>query len=150
MQLRQTNDQIASQLDQALTADLLPAGYRQWGERLLCHLREPVQVVAIGRAGSAKSSLINMILGRAVIAGMEATPEIHVVQGRRERAYVEHFDGRCEWHEGLLSGLPEGSRVARACQELPDDRLALQNYIEIGLPNDPAEARTVVAQAAID
>lgn len=150
MDPQQKIDPVASRLDETLCSRAIPPQIRDWGKRLLDHLRRPVRIVVTGVPGSGKSSLINMMLSRNVLGASTAIPVIDIAYGPEPRVLFELEDGRSVESPGLLADFRVPEKVIRARQELPDPSLRGQCYRELGLGQAPEIGRRILSAAMKD
>ncbi|MEZ5715808.1 MAG: hypothetical protein R3D85_11925 [Paracoccaceae bacterium] len=150
MDPKQNIDPIAARLDETLRSPAIPPQIRDWGKRLLDHLRRPVRIVVTGVPGSGKSSLINMMLSQNVLGASAGIPVIDIAYGPEPRVLFELEDGRSVESPGLLADFRVPERVIRARQELPDPSLRGQCYRELGLGQAPEIGRRILAAAMKD
>lgn len=139
---------LAGQLEQTLSAGRLPSDVSGWGSQLLQRLRQPVRVAVAGAAGSGKSAVIDMLLGRVVIGRNGSGLLVDICHGAREMVEVETAAGERHQLPGLLSQLevPEGARRVR--QTLPDPRLHWHSYRELPLSGLQPAQQERLQQAA--
>lgn len=135
---------VIEQLEVALGNEKFPAELHQWGTQLVSHLRKPVQVAVIGLPGSGKSALINMMLGQQVIPRLDGVSVIEVAGGTSVRSMFETEDGSIIRLNGLLADTPAPPGTIRARQEMPDQDLDTQNYVEVNLPGEFGHQKSIV------
>ncbi|MFY0661544.1 MAG: hypothetical protein JXR15_13720 [Shimia sp.] len=139
-------EQIVGQLHSALESGHVPRRQKAFGEEILTHLTEAVRVVVLGRPGSGKTSLINMMLGGDVIQPPQDVPIVEVVYGASAQVTVTWSDGTTETIAGhALEGLAEGA--ARVTYEVPLNSLKTLAFVEVSQPNDPATQQALMQTA---
>lgn len=141
---------VATELDKLSLRDDVPKQHRKMCARLRDHLRRPIQIVVTGLAGSGKSALINMMLGRQVVDLACSVPVIDIVHGNDPRFCIERADGKTQTKHGTIAGAEIPEDAVRIRQELPDPALKWQSYRELWLPDDAAAAARVLQVAAKD
>ncbi|MBO9474213.1 hypothetical protein J7413_11745 [Shimia sp. R10_1] len=141
------SDQIVTQLHSALETGRLPAHHQALGVQVLDHLSQAVSVVVLGRAGSGKSSLINMLMGGEVLAPPASVEMCDVVYGDRAKLTLGWSDGttRAFWGTAVDASEAEGAIWAK--YELPLQTLRSQRYCEIAQPNEPTRQRDLLETA---
>ncbi|NSY41266.1 hypothetical protein [Leisingera sp. ANG59] len=139
---------LAGQLEQTLTAGRLPSEVSGWGSQLLRRLRQPVQVAVAGAAGSGKSALIDMLLGRVVIGRNGRGLLVDVCHGAQEMVEVETAAGERLQIPGLLAQMELPQDARRVRQTLPDPRLRWHSYRELPLSGPQAAQHEMLQQAA--
>lgn len=139
---------LAGQLEQTLSAGQLPTEVSGWGSQLLRRLRQPVQVAVAGAAGSGKSALIDMLLGRVVIGRNGSGLLVDVCHGAEEMVEVETAAGERLQMPGLLAQLDVPQDARRVRQILPDPRLRWHSYRELPLSGPQAAQQDMLQQAA--
>lgn len=136
-------DQIVGQLHSALESGHVPRRHKAFGEEILTHLTEAVRVVVLGRPGSGKTSLINMMLGGDVIQPPRDVPVIEVIYGATSQTTITWPDGSSETVSGHELG--EHAREAvRVTYEMPLDSLQAQAFCEVAQPNDPTSQQALM------
>ncbi|MDQ2090887.1 hypothetical protein [Marimonas arenosa] len=150
MERQQDLEQIAAQLDEYLSTREVPPHFRDWGARLIDHLRRPIRIVVTGLPGSGKSSLINMMLERQVIGGSDGVPVLDVTFGPEEQVLFELENGKTVERDGLLVDASPPRGVIRAQQMLPQPSLQGQSYRELGLGQAPEISKRILAAALKD
>ncbi|QGX97223.1 hypothetical protein EI983_02595 [Roseovarius faecimaris] len=142
-------DPVIDRLGQVLDGGQLPHPYDRWGARLLDHLTKPVQVVVTGFEGTGKSALIEMMSGRPALGHDVTAPMIELAYGETEQVIITREDGSVSTVAGILKNCTCPSDARRIRQELPDERLSSNEFIEIGLTGDLAEKRAAL-NAVVD
>ena len=126
-------DPVVDRLESALAAEMFPSEWKQWGSRLLDHLRKPVQVAVMGLPGSGKSTLVNMMLGNTYVPRGKCLPVVEIAHGRKTRSMFELEDGSFIRRSELLTDLEVPENAVRARLELPSEDLVRHNFVEVGL-----------------
>ena len=142
-------DPVIDRLGRIVDDGQLPHPYDRWGARLLEHLTKPVQVVVTGFAGTGKSALIEMMSARPVLGRGIKAPVVELAYGETEQLIVERRDGSVSSVAGLLKDQTCPEDVIRIRQELPDNKLIPNDFIEMTLDGDLAQKRTTL-EAAIE
>ncbi len=139
-------EQIVGQLHSALESGHVPRRQKAFGEEILSHLTEAVRVVVLGRPGSGKTSLINMMLGGDVIQPPKGVPVVEVVYGARAQSTVVWPDGA---QEIFADRVPEDQAqgAARIINEVPLESLKTQAFCEVTQPNDPSTQAALMQTA---
>jgi hypothetical protein len=98
----------------------------------------------MGKAGSGKTSLLNMILGAEQMPDLSGVPVVELVQGASARATFEIDGEEAISIDGLATSnnLPLGTK--RVVQELPLPLLEGKNLVEISLPDDPYQRHEII------
>lgn len=137
---------VTANLEKILGSDDVPAKYREYGARLLDHLRRPVRIVVTGMPGTGKSALVNMMLSRPALGGENEPPIVDISHGANARVLFDIDNGEVHIVGGLLSEVEVPRGAVRARQELPIGALAWQTYRELKLSDRPsANARLLEA-----
>lgn len=140
-------EQIVGQLHSALESGHVPRRQKAFGEEILTHLTDAVRVVVLGRPGSGKTSLINMMLGGDVIQPPQGVPVVDVTYGASAQVTVTWADGTSETHAGhALADQVQGA--VRVTYALPIDSLKTLAFVEVTQPKDPA-AQEALMQTAL-
>ncbi|KIC15784.1 hypothetical protein [Leisingera sp. ANG-DT] len=139
---------LAGQLEQTLSAGCLPTEVSGWGSKLLQRLRQPVRVAVAGAAGSGKSALIDMLLGRVVIGRNGGGLLVDVCYGTEEMAEIETAAGKRLQMSGLLAQMELPQDACRVRQTLTDPRLRWHSYRELPLAGPQSERQDMLQQAA--
>ncbi len=136
--MRTQPDHIVGQLHSALKSGQFPSRQKAHGTEILSHLSEAVRVVVLGRPGSGKTSLINMILGGEIIQPVSGVNVIEVMYGKVPHVTLELLDGTTQTISSQdLESLPSGT-ARRATYEVPLESLKTRAFIEVNQPNDPS------------
>lgn len=125
------SDGIHARLNQVLLEESLPSNARDYGENLLRRFGTPVRVVILGLPGSGKTQLMNMLLGRNLIADGRALPAMEITAGASWRTRVSRQDETTLTFDGLVL---EGSALAGARMltlEVPLRTLERINFLEV-------------------
>ena len=139
-------EQIVGQLHSALESGHVPRRQKAFGEDILTHLTEAVRVVVLGRPGSGKTSLINMMLGGDVIQPPQGVPIVEVVFGASAQVTVTWADGATETVAGhAMEGLAQGA--ARVTYAVPLESLKTLAFVEVAQPNDLATQQALMQTA---
>lgn len=141
MSFAQKIDPVIDRLGRVLNDGQLPHPYDRWGARLLNHLTRPVQIVVTGFAGTGKTALIEMMAGRSVLGHDAKAPVIELAHGETEQVIIEREDGSVSSVAGVLKACSCPADARHIRQELPDERLVANDFVEIGLDGDMAEKR---------
>lgn len=141
MNIAQKIDPVIDHLGRVLNEGHLPHPYDRWGARLLNHLTRPVQIVVTGFAGTGKTALIEMMSRRVVLDHDARASVIELAYGDTEQVIIERADGSVTSIVGTLKTCSCPSDAHRIRQELPDENLLANDFIEMGLRGDMAEKR---------
>ncbi len=136
--------QVLEQLEQALGTGHVPTEEKQRAALLLSRLRSPVQVVLIGRPGSGKSRLINMLTESSVIPDIADLPPLEITYGPRPRTVYLMVDGSEQAIDGLHMDRPVPADAAILRAELPLETLNRFSLTELSLSGTPAEQKAIV------
>ncbi|MBY6058180.1 hypothetical protein [Leisingera daeponensis] len=139
---------LAGQLEQTLSTGRLPSDVSGWGSQLLQRLRQPVRVAVAGAAGSGKSAVIDMLLGRVVIGRNGSGLLVDICHGAQEMAEIETAAGECLYRPGVLAQVDLPQDVRRVRQTLPDPRLRWHSYRELPLDGARPAQQELLKQAA--
>ncbi|WP_371224876.1 hypothetical protein [Roseovarius sp. 2305UL8-3] len=142
-------DPVIDRLGRIVDNGQLPHPYDRWGARLLEHLTKPVQVVVTGFPGTGKSALIEMMSARPVLGHGIKAPIVELAYGETEQLIIERRDGSVSSIAGVLKDCDCPDDAVRIRQELPDNKLISNDFIEMGLHGDMAQKRTTL-EAAIE
>ena len=126
-------DPIAIRLQQALQTGALPPEGRSLGQRLLMQLNQPTRIAAIGLAGSGKTSLVNMLLGAALMPDLDGPAAVELAFGETARVEMFLLDGTIQARAGKVDPGGTPANAIRVAQELPDPRLKDWSFLEISL-----------------
>jgi energy-coupling factor transporter ATP-binding protein EcfA2 len=135
--------QVLEQLEHALGNGTVPLEEKRRAAQLLSRLKSPVQVVLVGRSGSGKSRLINMITGELVVPDGADLPPLEIVYGPQLRTVYLMVDGSEQAHDGLRLDQPAPSEAAIVRAELPLDVLKRLSLTELSLAGSPADQRAI-------
>ncbi len=140
-------EQIVDRLSIALESARLPQRQRALGSQIRTHLSEAVRVVVLGRPGSGKTSVVNMMMGEEVLCPPAGAELVEVVFGPIAQTTLTWGDGAERVIEGSsLEGMScEGATCIK--YELPLDTLKSQNFCEITQPDDQARQQALLATA---
>lgn len=86
-------NRVQEQLAQALANGKLPAAVEERAMQLLARLRQPVRLGIMGKPGSGKSALLNLLVGREVLPDDVRLPTAQVAYGERAQAVCTLGDG---------------------------------------------------------
>ncbi|MFT7592753.1 MAG: hypothetical protein ACI8R4_000060 [Paracoccaceae bacterium] len=131
-------DMVLEQLESALGAGQFPAEAKQRGALLLSRLKSPVQIVLLGREGSGKSRLANMLLGDAVMPTVPDVPALEIAAGPVPRTVYLMEDGSSQQQEAGQP-VPPGTAMVRV--EYPLPVLNKLNLTEVSLTGSPANQK---------
>jgi len=142
-----TKSPLASSLEHSLESGHMSSDARAWGETLLGRLKAPVQIVVMGKPGSGKSALINMLTGISAIPSLDDLPVVEVAGGGSHRVVFELEDGSIMTSPGTLDNVAVPGGTVRARQELPEEALKTHNFIEINLTGGAAQRAAILEWA---
>ena len=140
-------NEIVGQLHSALQSGQIPARYVALGTQILDHLSEAVTVVVMGREGSGKSSLINMLLGGQFISPPAGIAVCEVVYGNSYQVTFGWPDGTTHLRTDPAEQHQPPAGADRMRYALPIEALKSHSYCEIQQPDDPALQRDMSALA---
>ncbi|WP_294227722.1 hypothetical protein [uncultured Shimia sp.] len=134
--MRTQPDQIVGQLHSVLNSGQVPRRQRDLGAEILSHLSQAVRVVVLGRPGSGKTSLINMMLGQEVLHAHGAVDVVEVAHGAVAQVTALWPDGTSQTFAGHgLDGQDCGG-AQRLTYEAPIDSLKTLSFCEVSQPSD--------------
>ena len=135
---------VQDQLAQAIDTGQVPDEEKRRAAQLLRRLKSSVEVVLIGRPGSGKSRLVNMLTGMTVIPETGRLPPLEVRYAPVPRTVYLMADGseKCRDGHHLDQPTPAGTAIIRA--EMPLDILTRLSLTEICLEGSPGEQKTIV------
>ncbi len=147
MSMAQAADNVLEQLEHALGNGRVPDDEKRRGAQLLTRLKRPVQVTLIGKPGSGKSRLVNMLTGESVIPDTANLPPLEVSYGTHPRTVYLMADGSEQASDGLHldQPIPPDTAIVRA--ELPLTVLTGMSLTELTLSGSPAEQKAIVEWA---
>jgi len=125
------DDTVVDRLEAALDADMLPKAARDYAQHLLSRLSQPVRVSILGKPGSGKSELVNMILGRKLIPAQSRLPTTEFAWGESETMTVTSAGGAVQRIDGVDLGGASVRDAAFLRLELPADILKRINLLEV-------------------
>ena len=134
--MRTQPDQIVGQLHSVLSSGQVPRRQRDLGAEILCHLSQAVRVVVLGRPGSGKTSLINMMLGQEVVHAHNAVDIVEVVYGATAQVTALWVDGTTQTFAGHGMDGQDCREAQRLTYEVPLDGLKTLAFCEVTQPND--------------
>ncbi len=127
---------MTDRLQLALNNETLPREILNAGKQLLAHLTQPTQIAVVGRPGSGKTSLLDIILREAAMPDIRDVPIIELIYGKSARVTYEPLTATAERHDGLATQDRVPPRTFRIIQELPLPQLEDKCLIEINIPED--------------
>ena len=86
-------NRVHAQLKQAIASERLPDDVQERAIQLKDRLETPIRMVVMGRPGSGKSSIVNLLIGREVLPDDIELPTTHVTHGRKPHTIVTLADG---------------------------------------------------------
>ncbi|MCF6233712.1 MAG: hypothetical protein L3J36_11560 [Rhodobacteraceae bacterium] len=112
---------VRQQLENALKTGHVPDEEKRRAAQLLKRLQSPVRIVLIGRQGSGKSRLINLLTGTTIVPGTIALPPLEVSHGATTRTVYLMADGSEQSLDGLHLDrpTPQETAIVRAVSPLP-------------------------------
>jgi len=136
-----------TKLEQALAAGTLPIHARKAGQRLLDRVTSPVNCVVMGLQNSGKSTLLNFLLGQAVVPETIDTPILELAWAEASRTIVTKTDGATTVLQGR--GTMDASMKAIASVKIEADMPILKrlNLFEVGLVGSAADQMAAVEWA---
>jgi len=135
---------VQQQLEQALDYGHVPDEEKRRAEQLLMRLKSPVRVVLIGKPGSGKSRLVNMLTGQSVIPETPDLPPLEVRFGPQPRTVYLMADGAEQACDGLQLDLPPPPETAIIRAELPLEVLNRFCLTEISLEGSATDQKALV------
>ena len=130
---------VQQQLENALKTGHVPDEEKRRAAQLLKRLQSTVRVVLIGRRGSGKSRLINLLAGKAIVPDTANLPPLEVRYAPTARTIYLMADGSEQSHEGLHLDqmMPDQTAIVRAVLPLPIlQQLSLTEVCVEGSPGD--------------
>ncbi len=105
------------------------------GQKLLDSLERPARIATIGRRGSGKTSLLNVLLGEKRMPDIAGPTIIELIDGDQTRFSIKNGDISQSANSGLVteSDLPEGCK--HVVQEASLPNLKTKSLFEINLPD---------------
>jgi hypothetical protein len=85
--------QVQEKLTEALASGSMPANVEDRAKHLLARLRQPVRLGVLGRPGSGKSALVNLLVGREVLPDDVRLPTTQVTYADKASAICTLSDG---------------------------------------------------------
>lgn len=86
-------NRVHAQLKQAIASERLPDDVQERAIQLKDRLETPIRLAVIGRPGSGKSSIVNLLIGREVLPDDIELPTTQVTHGRKPHTVVTLADG---------------------------------------------------------
>ncbi|MEM1352349.1 MAG: hypothetical protein AAGF27_08385 [Pseudomonadota bacterium] len=136
-QAARTEETIA-RLRFAVKERLLTGDFALVGKTVLEHLSKPKQITAIGRSGAGKTSLLNMLIGKAQMPDVSHIPIVELTFGAESRHRIEAGSTHPETRNGIVSPGDLPADTVRLVQELPDPAFADRSFAEVNIPQDGA------------
>lgn len=138
---------VQQQLENALKTGHVPDEEIRRAAQLLKRLKSPVRVVLIGRQGSGKSRLINLLAGMTIVPDTADLPPLEVRYGTSARTDFLMADGSEQSLEGLHLDqlLPDETAIVRAV--LPQPILKRLTLTEVCLEGTLSDQKTMAEWA---
>jgi hypothetical protein len=139
---------VRARLERVLSAEGLPAAARAYGENLLRRFGTPVRVVILGLPGSGKTQLLNMLVGRNLIANGSSLPSTEITAGASWRTRITRAEGATHGSDGIVL---EGTELAGAKMltlEAPLDILERISLLEASADASVESQRRAIEFAA--
>lgn len=140
---------VVDRLRLALSDGTIPSQRREMGAQLLSNLQNAVHVTFVGLPQCGKSSLINMMLGRAALRPIPDVEVLEVVYGPDLKTTFLHADGQTSQHDGLVTDRNVVRGAIHAQVALPDEILRQQTFTEFRL-SGPIERQQELLQHAVE
>ncbi|SMP31018.1 hypothetical protein [Shimia sagamensis] len=145
--MRTQPDQIVGQLHSVLSSGQVPRRQKDLGAEILSHLSQAVRVVVLGRPGSGKTSLINMMLGQEVVHAHKAVDVVEVVYGVAARVTAHLSDGTTHTFAGHSLDGQDCGDIQRLTYEVPLESLKTLAFCEVAQPNDVPHQQALLETA---
>ncbi len=138
---------VQQQLEHALSTGHVPDEERRRATQLLKRLKSSVRVVMIGKSGSGKSRLINMLAGQTVIPDTPGLPPLEVRYGACARTVYLMADGSEQACDGVRFDQPWPPETAIIRAEMPLEVLRRISLTEVSLEGSPADRQAIAGWA---
>lgn len=141
-------EEVAACIQEAMARGQLPAEGRRAGRQLVTQLTTPPRVTVIGREGSGKTSVINMLLGEQLFPNLSGVAAVELRYGDADSFCVELADASQLEFKGRVEPpqIPEGA--VHVSQEVADPRLLAWRFAEVTLSETRPDLRAVSAWVA--
>ncbi|WP_422047915.1 hypothetical protein [Shimia sp.] len=131
--MRGQQQRVVQELREALDQGRIGGRHQAIGVQLINHLSDAVRVVLLGRPGSGKSAVVNMMLGEDLLGSL---PQASVT----EVSYGETRQVTAEWNDGTVQPLDGNQAHQRDARRLivtlPHSLLKTHSFCEVSLPED--------------
>lgn len=134
-------------LEDLLSQGELPADVHAKGIRLLRRLQRPVQLVALGRAGSGKSTVVDVLLGQRVSSACSGMAMVEISHGETPSVSYDTATEAGQPLVGQFCDFPVPKDAICARQKLPHPLLQGLNITEVTLAGDNTQQASIVRHA---
>lgn len=122
---------VRARLERVLSEQSLPTNVRDYGKNLLRRFGKPVRVVILGLPGSGKTQLLNMLVGRSLIAEGRRLPSTEVTAGATWRTRITRDDETTRTLDGVVLKAPELAGAKMLTLEAPLGILERISLLEV-------------------
>lgn len=140
-----SNDKvIIESLRQAVKNGTVPEAAKDHAQHLLHRLSSPVRVTLMGRPGSGKSELLNMLIGQRILPKNAGLPTLELVFGTAEKAIVTNSRGQKSVFDSLDFDEIRKKKPAFLRFELPLEILKRISILEVVTDGALAELSSAI------
>lgn len=148
MTTAQTIDHLSRQLEDVLDLEEVSGRYKTLGAQLLSQLRKPIQISFVGLPGSGKTGLINMMLNGVSVPSFDGPEVVELVYGPESATCFVQDEDTVHREAGVVETAPDMDGPYRVRLEIPDERLLVQSFAEIRLPEVETKQQALLDYAA--
>lgn len=139
---------VHEQLTQAIADGKLPASAHERAELLLSRIQQPVRLALMGRPGSGKSSLLNLLLGKSILREEVRLPTTQVSFGEAEQTICTLPDGTSQTLNTVDVGEVAAVSPVFVDMQMPLPALGKISLLEVVAPDDPTSLHRASQWAA--
>ncbi len=134
---RSAGNQTQDKLAQAIASGLLPSQAAERAQQLMARLQQPVRLGILGRPGSGKSALLNLLVGREVLPDDVPLPTTQVSYGEKASAICTLPNGSKQQLDTANAYDISGLKPLFVELRMPLPALKKISVLEVVTPNDP-------------